>query len=127
MPEALGASRTALLQVNPNSEEVARSLGAGATRTFLRVTAPQILPGASAGALLVFLTAVKELPMTLLLSPIGYDTLASTIWSSTSEAQFSRAALPALVLLATSTLAGQVVSLAERHALFDQVIGQFGG
>jgi iron(III) transport system permease protein len=105
LPEAMGASRTGLLQVNPNSEEVARSLGAGPWRTFWRVTAPQMLPGTSAGALLVFLTAVKELPMTLLLSPIGYDTLATRIWSATSEAQFSRAALSSLLLLATSTVA----------------------
>ena len=41
------------------------------------MTAPQILPGMSAGGLLVFLTAMKELPITLLLSPIGFDTLAT--------------------------------------------------
>ena len=94
LPEALGAARTALLQVNPNTEEAARSLGAGPARVFARVTAPQILPGISAGALLVFLTAMKELPITLLLSPIGFDTLATQIWSTTSEAFFTRAALP---------------------------------
>ncbi|MCC6236169.1 MAG: iron ABC transporter permease [Dehalococcoidia bacterium] len=116
LPEAMGASRTALLQVNPSSEEAARSLGAGALRTFARVTAPQMLPGVSAGALLVFLTAVKELPMTLLLSPIGYDTLATRIWTATSEAQFSMAALPSLLLLATSTLAVLMLVRREEHS-----------
>ncbi len=105
LPEALGATRTALLQVNPNSEEAAQSLGAGSVRTFLRVTAPQMVPGISAGMLLVFLTAMKELPITLLLSPIGFDTLATDIWSSTSEAFFTRAALPSLILLALSGMA----------------------
>jgi iron(III) transport system permease protein len=105
LPEALGATRTALLQVNPNGEEAARSLGAGQARTFLRITAPQMLPGMSAGMLLVFLTVVKELPITLLLSPIGFDTLATDIWASTSEAFFTRAALPSLILLALSGVA----------------------
>jgi iron(III) transport system permease protein len=112
LPEALGATRTALLQVNPNSEEAAQSLGAGSVRTFLTVTAPQMLPGISAGMLLVFLTAVKELPITLLLSPIGFDTLATDIWASTSEAFFTRAALPSLILL---TLSGMAVLLMLRR------------
>lgn len=116
LPEALGATRTALLQVNPNGEEAARSLGAGAARTFLRITAPQMLPGFSAGMLLVFLTAVKELPMTLLLSPAGYDTFATTIWAATSEAMFGRAALPSLVLLLLSGVAVLVMVRRERQA-----------
>jgi iron(III) transport system permease protein len=59
----------------------------------------------SAGALLVFITVAKELPITLLLSPIGYETLATQIWSATSEAFFTRAALPSLVLVAVSGIA----------------------
>ena len=39
---------------------------------------------------------MKELPITLLLSPIGFDTLATEIWAATSEAFFTQAALPAL-------------------------------
>ncbi|MGE0134687.1 MAG: ABC transporter permease [Dehalococcoidia bacterium] len=114
LPEALGATRAALLQVNPNGEEAARSLGAGPVRTFLRVTAPQMAPGVSAGMLLVFLSAVKELPITLLLSPIGFETLATDIWSSTSEAFFTRAALPSLILLTLSGLAVLLLLRRER-------------
>jgi iron(III) transport system permease protein len=94
-----------MLQVNPHTEEAARSLGAGPLRVFGWVTAPQILPGMSAGALLVFLTAMKELPITLLLSPIGFDTLATQVWSSTTQAFFTEAALPALLLIAVSAVA----------------------
>ncbi|MGE0060092.1 MAG: ABC transporter permease, partial [Dehalococcoidia bacterium] len=113
LPEALGATRAAMLQVNPHTEEAARGLGAGPFRTFFRVTAPQILPGMSAGGLLVFLTAMKELPITLLLSPIGYDTLATRVWSSTTQAFFTEAALPALMLVAVSAVA--VVLLLRRE------------
>jgi hypothetical protein len=44
------------------------------------------------------LTTIKELPVTLLLSPIGYDTLATEVWNATRELFWSHAALPALVL-----------------------------
>jgi iron(III) transport system permease protein len=117
LPEALGACRSALVQVNPHTEEVARGLGAGPVRTFLRVTAPQMLPGMSAGGLLVFLTAMKELPITLLLSPIGFVTLTTQIWSATSEAFFTRAALPSLLLVLLS--AGAAVLISRRSA-FEQ-------
>jgi iron(III) transport system permease protein len=113
LPEALGATRAAMLQVNPHTEEAARGLGAGPLRTFFRVTAPQILPGMSAGGLLVFLTAMKELPITLLLSPIGYDTLATRVWASTTQAFFTQAALPALMLVGVSGAA--VILLLRRE------------
>jgi iron(III) transport system permease protein len=79
---------------------------------FAQITAPQMLPGMSAGALLVCLTAMKELPITLLLSPIGFDTLATQIWSATTEAFFTRAALPSLVLV---ILSGAAVFLMLRR------------
>jgi iron(III) transport system permease protein len=114
MPEALGATRSALLQVNPETEEAARSLGAGPLRTFLRVTTPQIAPGTAAGMALVFLTAMKELPVTVLLRPAGFDTLATEIWGATSEAFFTQAALPSLALLAISGLAVLIMLRRER-------------
>jgi iron(III) transport system permease protein len=54
--------------------------------------------------LLVFLTTVKELPVTLLLSPIGFTTLATTIWNATADAYWSHAALPTLLLLGTGVI-----------------------
>jgi iron(III) transport system permease protein len=71
---------------------------------FGRITLPQILPGVASGGTLVFLTVMKELPVTLLLSPIGFETLATQVWSATSEAFFARAALPALALVAISAI-----------------------
>ena len=71
LPEALGSSRAALLQVNPHTEEALAASARAAARVFARITAPQIVPAMSAGALLVFITVMKELQVTLLLSPIG--------------------------------------------------------
>jgi iron(III) transport system permease protein len=53
---------------------------------------------------MVFLLAMKELPATLLLSPIGFKTLATSIWWATEDAFFTKAAVPALLLIIASTI-----------------------
>ena len=69
---------------------------------YKRQTLPLARPGLAAAAALVFLTCLRELPATLILSPAGFSTLSISIWSAVSEAYFARAALPALVLVAVS-------------------------
>ena len=99
VPEAVGITRASLLQVSPGIEEVARTLGRSPAAVLREVTLPIIRPGLLAAAALVFLTAMKELPATILLAPTGFDTLAIRIWSATSEGFFSRAAPPALLMI----------------------------
>jgi iron(III) transport system permease protein len=98
-PEAVGVTRTSLLQVSPRIEEVARTLGRRPGAVLREVTLPVMRPGLLAAGALVFLTAMKELPTTIMLAPTGFDTLAVRIWSATSEGFFSRAAAPALIML----------------------------
>jgi iron(III) transport system permease protein len=98
-PEAVGATRAALLQVSPRIEEVARTLGRRPGGVLRDVTLPAIQPGLLAAGALVFLTAMKELPTTILLAPTGFDTLAVRIWSATSDGFFARAAPPAILML----------------------------
>ncbi len=102
--EALGAGKAALLQVDPSLEEASRGLGRGPLATLARVTVPLIWKGLLAGAVLVFLTTMKELPITLLLRPTGFDTLAVDVWSAADDLLYSRAAAPALLLLAVSAV-----------------------
>jgi len=71
---------------------------------FSSVTLPLVRPGIVSGAALVFLLTMKELPATLILSPIGFQTLATSIWSAASEAFFAQAAAPALLLILTSSV-----------------------
>ena len=112
---ALGAVRTSLLQISPRIEEAARGLGNSPIRAFSSVTLPIARPGLLAGWALVFLLVMKELPATLILSPIGFNTLATSIWSAASEAFFARAALPALLLIAASAVPLAFLILRERR------------
>jgi iron(III) transport system permease protein len=101
-PQALSAVSSALRGVNPRLEDAARGLGRRPLGVLLHVTAPLIRQGLLAGAALVFLSAMKELPATLLLRPIGFDTLATEIWKYTALGSYSRAAPPALLLILVS-------------------------
>jgi iron(III) transport system permease protein len=104
LPAAVGAARASLLQVGPNLEQAARSLGRTPVGVFTSVTLPLVRPGLISGAALVFLLAMKELPATLILSPIGFRTLATAIWGAASEAFFARAAVAALLLVVVSAV-----------------------
>ncbi len=99
LPLAVGAATAALMQISPRTEEAARGLGRGPITVFGTVTVPLAAGGVLAGTALVFLHALKELPATLLLAPIGFETLATDIWRQTSYGFFEAAALPSLVLL----------------------------
>ncbi|MHC4684774.1 MAG: ABC transporter permease [Planctomycetota bacterium] len=115
LPQAVGASRASLLQVNPSVEEAARSLGRTPPQVLITVTLPLVRSGILAGAAMVFFTTMKELPATLILSPIGFKTLATSIWSATSEAFFARAAVPAVLLILVSAVPMAFLTLRERR------------
>lgn len=101
-PQALSGVESALERVNPRYEEAARGLGRGPLRTLGSVTVPLARSGVLAGAALVFVSAMKELPATLLLRPIGFETLATEIWKLTQVGAYSQAAVPALALIVVS-------------------------
>ncbi len=104
LPLATGAIRAALLQVPARLEEAARGSGRSPLMAALTITVPLARRGVLAGAALVFLTTIKELPAVLLLSPIGFETLPAEIWRESSRLFFEAAAIPALVLLAVSAV-----------------------
>lgn len=118
LPEALSATRSALSDVAPDFEDAARVLGHSRWSAWRRVTLPMIAPGIAAGAGLVFLTTMKELPATMILRPTGFETLATRIWAAADEGIFSEAARPALLLLVVSVL--PVWWLSIRPALRDR-------
>jgi iron(III) transport system permease protein len=101
-PQAIGGLRAALWSAGPRTEEVGRTLGDGPLRAFVHLTVPHLRPAMVAGAALVFLTVVKELPLALLLAPIEFSTLATEIWDAASSGFYARAAAPAALLFVVS-------------------------
>ena len=103
-PEALGSVRASIGQVDPALEHAARSLGRSRLGVVRTVTLPLVRNGLLAGGALVFLTAMKELPATLLLRPPGSETLAVRVWTGASEGLYAQAAPAALLLIVASAL-----------------------
>ena len=73
--------------------------------------------GLIAGALLVFVTTLKELPATLLLRPSGFTTLAVRIWSSADELLYTRAAAAGLLLIAVSAVPVYYLSIKPKDVV----------
>ena len=109
LPAGLQSLEPSIQQITPNLEEVSRTLGLSVRETLRRVTLPLIRNGVIVAWVLMFLQTMKELPATLLLRPVGFDTLAIRVWLEASEEYYQLAApsallivlvgLPALVLL----------------------------
>jgi iron(III) transport system permease protein len=119
LPQAVGTTRSSVLQVDAKLLEAARTLGRSPGGAFRSVTLPLIAPGVVAGAALVFLTTMKELPATLLLRPTGFETLVTYIWRVQDAGYYGRAAVPALALVAVSALS-MLVLLKQDGSLIKQ-------
>ncbi|MHC0066096.1 ABC transporter permease [Nostoc sp. UIC 10890] len=126
LPQSVGTVRSSLLQVNPQLEESARSLGRNAWQTLREVTLPLVQPGVLSGAVLVFLTAIKELPATMLLAPIGFSTLAMQIWQATENVDFADAAAASLAMLLVS-MGSTLLVLSQENVKKEQVLKEVGG
>jgi len=113
LPAAVGSIRASLLQVRPEIEQAGRSLGHSSFYVLKTLTIPLVKHGMFAGGAIVFLLTMKELPATLILSPLGFDTLATSIWSASSEAFFAQAAAPALLLILVSAIPLALITIRE--------------
>jgi iron(III) transport system permease protein len=100
--QALRASQAAVAAVPSRTGEAARLLGASTWRRLRTVELPLMSPGLAAGAGLVLLSVLKELPATLVLAPFGFETLATSVAKTFSEVLYVDAGLASLVLIALS-------------------------
>lgn len=112
LPKSIGATRAAVAAVPPVIEQTARTLGRSPVGAWRSTTLAIAWPGVAAGGLLVLLTAMKELPATLMLRPTGLDTLATELWSRTEVAAYGAAAPYALALIALAAVPAWLMSVA---------------
>ncbi len=100
--QSMRASTVALDSMSRNVTEAAGTLGAGPARRFFTIELPLMAPGLAAGAGLVMLSVLKELPATLLLAPIGFDTLATRIWHAAEDGFLADVGAASLALILLS-------------------------
>ncbi|MEO5654706.1 MAG: iron ABC transporter permease [Nitrosospira sp.] len=95
---------SAMQRVTGSIDEAAMGLGLSGWATLCRVHLPILKGGIFTAAALVFVDVMKEMPITLMTRPFGWDTLAVRIFEMTTEGQWEQAALPAVTLVLAGLL-----------------------
>jgi iron(III) transport system permease protein len=116
LPLAVGSVRSTAERMDNSLIYAARTLGATHGEAFRRVTLPLTMRGIVAGAALVFLEAMRELPATLMLRPTGFETLSTYLWRVYEAGYFGRAAIPGLLLVLISGVALALMLSGESRA-----------
>jgi iron(III) transport system permease protein len=93
-----------MTRLTPSIDEAARLMKVTGPALLSKIHLPLIRKGMVTGGILVLVEIFKEMPVTLMLRPFGWDTLAVKIFELTSEGEWERAALPAVTLV----LAGMI-------------------
>jgi iron(III) transport system permease protein len=114
LAKSVASMSSSLSRVPASVKDVAATLGMNQWSVIKKVVAPIAAPGIGLGTILVFLTAMKELPATLMLRPTGFDTLATQIWSAASINRFNEAAPYALILVLIAALPTFLISRPDK-------------
>ncbi len=93
------AINNAMKRLPESLDEASLMFGNKGWRRVKRIYLPLLKPGIATGALLVFVESMKEMPLTLMTRPFGWDTLSTNIFELTSEGEWEMAAVPALLLV----------------------------
>ncbi|MCW5715459.1 MAG: iron ABC transporter permease [Bauldia sp.] len=99
LPIAAGNAEAGLAKVSPSLDMAARSLGAGPAEAAWRIHLPLLRPALAAGALIVFVDCMKELPATLLLRPFNFETLSTQLYGEAVRGTYEVAAVSALAIV----------------------------
>ena len=99
-----GTMEASLMRITPNMDGAARTLGLGPGRTLKRIHLPMIRGGILAAAILVFVDTLKELPMTIILRPFNFETLATQVHQLATDELLEESALGSLSIVAAGLL-----------------------
>ena len=102
MTPAFNYISASLSNISKSAENALATQPSNPLKAFRSFYLPQMKPAIFLSFMLVFIESIKEQPATLLLRPIGFDTLSTKIYNYTSEGQWEMAAGPSLFLVAIS-------------------------
>lgn len=116
MPKAIGSVRNSVTAIPSSLEDVSSTLGYNPLQRLVNVYWPLTRTSLFVAWLLIAVTAMKELPATLMLRPTGMDTLATMLWAKTDVASYGAAAPYALMLVLVASIPAVALSRADRPA-----------
>lgn len=95
----IGGIEAGLARIPPSMEQAARLLGETPSGALRRIHLPLLRPAMAAAALLVFVDTMKELPATLLLRPVNFETLATWLYAEAARGTYEEGAVAALAIV----------------------------
>ena len=113
---SFGSAEAGLGKITANMDGAARTLGAGPMATLRRVHLPMMKGSIMTAALLVFVDCMKELPMTVILRPFDFETLATFVHQYASDELLPEASLAALSIVAAGIIPVILLSLTITRA-----------
>lgn len=96
---AIGSLESSYKRISPSLDMASITLGQSPRQLLRSVHLPLLRKGMFAGALLVFIESMKELPAALLLRPIGFENLATYVFQFVSDEKLEHGALAAIVIV----------------------------
>ncbi|WP_153912719.1 ABC transporter permease [Shewanella sp. TC10] len=96
---SIGSIENSYKRISPSLDMASITMGQKPKQLLWRVHLPLLRKGIFAGALLVFIESMKELPAALLLRPIGFENLATHVFQFVSDEQLEHGALAAIVIV----------------------------
>lgn len=114
---------TGLERLSPSLDQSARTLGRSRWQVLRTIHLPLLTPALAGAALLVFIDCMKELPATLLLRPINFETLSTHLYAEAARGTYENGALAACLIVAFGLLPVILLTLLGRR----QTIGAAAG
>jgi iron(III) transport system permease protein len=122
---ATGSVEAGLGRVSRSLDDAASTLGASAARRLRRIHLPIARPALGTAALLIFVDAMKELPATLLLRPLGFETLATHLYGEAVRGTYEDAAVAALLIVAAGLVPVVLLAYVSRRRPGQDVVGEW--
>jgi len=94
-----GAVRSGITRINPNLIDASKTMGRSFITTLKRVIIPLTYTNILVGGILVFVDILKELPITLLLRPFNFETLATYVYQFASDEMLEESSFAALIIV----------------------------
>ena len=113
---SFGTIESSLEKITPNMDGASRSLGCGAFTTLQKVHIPLIRASILTASMMIFVDCMKELPMTVILRPFNFQTLATFVHQYATDEQLGEASLAALSIVGFGILPVIVLSLAIKNS-----------
>lgn len=92
-------------KIGTDFRDASRMLGANSMRTFFKIDVPMMKGAIISGFILVFIDILKEIPLTLILRPFNYDTLATKAFQYASDEKIMEASQASLLIVGVSSIA----------------------